>query len=45
MEVAGKAMTGNDPIVACDQTLAGVAGLLRDLMLQVDEHVDVIKKK
>jgi len=42
MEVAGKAMTGSDRIAACDQTLAEVAGLLRDLMQQIDERVEFI---
>jgi len=44
MDVAGKAMTGSDRIVVCDQTLTGVAGLLRNLLQQIDEHVDVIKE-
>jgi len=44
MDVAGKAMTGSDRIVVCDQTLTGVAGLLRDLLQQIDEHVEVIKE-
>jgi len=43
MEVAGKAMTGNDRIVVCDQTLTGVSGLLRDLLQQIEGCVDVIK--
>jgi len=43
MEVAGKAMTGGDRIEVCDQTLLGVAGLLRDLTQQIDEHVSVIR--
>jgi len=43
MEVAGKAMTGGDPIIVCDPTLTGVSGLLRDLLLQMDERVDIIK--
>jgi len=45
MEVAGKAMTGGDRILICDQTLTGVSGLLRDLLLQIDEHVEVIKDR
>jgi len=44
MDVAGKAMTGSDRIMVCDQTLTGVAGLLRDLLQQIEEHVDVIKE-
>jgi hypothetical protein len=43
MEVAGKAMTSSDRIEVCDQTLLGVAGLLRDLTQQMDEHVSVIR--
>jgi len=43
MEVAGKAMTGGDRIDVCDQTLLGVAGLLRDLTQQIDERVSVIR--
>jgi len=43
MEVAGKAMTSGDRIDVCDQTLLGVAGLLRDLAQQIDEHVSVIR--
>ena len=43
MEVASKAMTGGDRIEVCDQTLLGVAGLLRDLTRQIDEHVAVIR--
>jgi len=44
MDVAGKAMTGSDRIAACDQTLTGVTGLLRDLLQQIDEHVEVIQE-
>ena len=44
MEVAGKAMTSGDRIEVSDQTLLGVAGLLRDLAQQIDERVEVIKE-
>ena len=43
MEVAGKAMISGDRIDVCDQTLLGVAGLLRDLTQQMDERVSVIR--
>jgi hypothetical protein len=44
MEVTGKSMTSSDPIVVCDQTLTGVSGSLRDLLQQIDEHVEVIRE-
>ncbi len=44
MEVAGKARTGHDPIEIADPALMGVSGLLRDLLQQIDERVDVIRE-
>jgi hypothetical protein len=44
MEVAGKSTTRRDPVAMCDQTLTGLSGLLRHLLQQIDERVDVIRE-
>jgi len=44
MEVAGKSMTRRDPVAMCDQTLSGLSGLLRHLVLEIDGRVDMIKE-
>ncbi len=44
MEVAGKTRTGHDPVEIADPTLMGVSSLLRDLLQQIDERVDVIRE-
>ena len=44
MEVAGKSVTRKDPVAMCDQTLAGLSGLLRHLVKEIDGRVDVLRE-
>jgi hypothetical protein len=44
MEMAGKSMVSGERIAVCDQTLMGAAGLLRELLEQMDGRVEVIRE-
>jgi hypothetical protein len=43
MEVAGQSLTSPEPFDIANPTLKGISGLLRDLLQQMDERVDVIR--
>ena len=44
MELAGQSLTSREPLEMSNPTLKGISGLLRDLLQQMDEHVDVIRE-
>jgi len=44
MEVAGKSMGGPGRIEIGDQTLMETSALLRNLLMQIDEQVDVMRE-
>jgi len=44
MEVAGHTLASHEPSEISNPTLKGVSGLLRDLLQQIDERVDVIRE-
>jgi len=44
MEVAGRSMSGRDRVEIGDQTLMESSALLRNLLRQIDEQVEVIRE-
>jgi len=43
MELAGQSLTSREPLEMSNPTLKGISGLLRDLLQQMDEHVEAIR--
>jgi len=43
MELAGQSLISREPLEMSNPTLKGISGLLRDLLQQMDEHVEAIR--